>query len=458
MNDTATNRSPVSGVLRTFLWPILAVAVLTSLTAGWVLASQPPEYVSSGAVLVGPDNAEGGAPILPQMGTEREVALSAEVAERAASSLNMSTSAASAGLDVTVPVDAQVLDFVYTASTPVAARAGAEAFAQAYVEYRNLDLKNPVAQVITEPVLPPAPTPPNYAVVVVLALMVGLALGFAAAFLWDMLRGHLRGPADTARVTGAEVLLSVPARAKVHAPLEHGPGGFGHLAARLSNLIGQRSKNVTLMVTSPRRGAGATTVASNLAVALADVGRDVVLVSGNQRRPDLHRVLGLERAPGVVEVLHGECSLISAVQFTSHPNLRVLTAGTSSGMSRVDIDDYLAVVKRLAAKAVVVIDAAPVLELPDTMLVGNACDLTVLVVDARGSRRKDAALAADTLRGLPGSLVGVVANRPRLPRRRAASRPDVGAGPPDSDPSVVPAEPVEPVTPTAERGAARNAS
>ena len=43
MNDTATNRSPVSGVLRTFLWPILAVAVLTSLTAGWVLASQPPE-------------------------------------------------------------------------------------------------------------------------------------------------------------------------------------------------------------------------------------------------------------------------------------------------------------------------------------------------------------------------------------------------------------------------------
>jgi polysaccharide biosynthesis transport protein len=440
MNDPATGASPGRGILRTFLWPILAVAVLTSLTAVWVLASQEPVYVSSGSVLVGPDR-QDGTPILPEMGTEREIAMSAEVADRAAVSLAVPPTAASRNLEVTVPVDAQVVDLSYSASTPEAARAGAEAFTQAYVEYRNLNLERPLVRVISAPGLPVRPTRLNYAVAATIALLAGLGLGFAAALLWDRLRDRLRGCADAEHVTGAEILGSVPARARVDAPLEHRPDGFGHLAARLSNVLGYRRRNVTLMITSPRRGAGATTVATHLAVALADIGRDVVLVSGNPRRPDLHRMLGLERAPGVAEVLGGECSLVSAVQLTSRPNLRVLTAGSSAGRSELDVDEYLAIIRRLASEAIVVIDAAPALELPDTMLVGNACDLTILVVDARGSGRKDAALAADTLRGLPGSLVGVVANRPRS-SRRIETRPAAGdVRPPGADPNVVPAEP-----------------
>ena len=454
MNDTAAGRSQVGGVLRTFLWPIMAVAALTGLTAAWFLASQAPVYVSTGSVLVTADR-QGGAPILPQMATEREIAMSAEVAERAAESLDVPPSEASRNLEVTVPVDAQVVDLSYSASDRDVAREGAEAFTQAYVEYRNLDTEQPVAQVMSEPELPGGPNPPNYAVAVALAVVAGLVLGFAVAFLWDRWRGRVRGPADAARVTGAEVLVSVPARAKVAAPLQHGPGGFGYLAARLSNLLGFRRRNVTLMVTSPRRGAGATTVATNLAVALAEVGRDVVLVSGNPRRPDLHRVLGLDRAPGVSEVLRGECSLASAVQFTSLPTLRVLTAGEPAVTSKKDVDDFLAIIRKLASEAVVVIDAAPVLELPDTMLVGNACDLTILVVDVRaGSRRADAALAADTLRGLPGSLVGVVANRPRA-SRRVETKPTGGGRPEGADPSVLPPEPV--TSTLADRDPARNA-
>jgi Mrp family chromosome partitioning ATPase len=454
MSHTAAGRSPATSVLRTFLVPILAVAVLTSATAVWALASRAPDYVSTGSVLVDFTARENTVAVVPQMGTERAIALSAVVADRAAAELGVAAEAVTEQLDVTVPVDTQVLDFAYTAADDVEAQEGAEASIEAYVEYRNEGLDDPVARVITEPALPDEPTPPSYSVAVLLALVAGLGLGYVAAYTWDRLRGRVRGPADAARVTGAEVLVSVPARARVEAPLEHGPGGFSHLAARLSNLLGNRRRNVAVMVTGPRRGAGATTVAANLAVALAQVGKDVVLVSGDSRRPDLHRVLGLERSPGVTEVLHGDHSLVSAVQFTAHANLRVLTAGASSAtVSAEDVEDFLAIVKRLASDAIVVIDAAPVLEEPATLLVGNACELTILAVDVRaGSDRQDAALAAESLRRLPGRLVGIVATRPRASRRVE----------PPAEPVRTPTERADAVleeqvtTKVSDRGSARN--
>jgi Mrp family chromosome partitioning ATPase len=452
MTSTSAGRGRAPGVVRTFFWPILAVAVLTSLAAARVVYMQPPVYESTGSVLVNPDR-QGGAPVLPQMGTERAVAESAEVAELAAETLDVTPAEASAQLEATVPVDANVVDLTYTASNAEDAFAGAEAFTEAYVDYRNLDLRRPIAQVITEPEKADAPNPPNYAVTVVLALIAGLALGFVLAFVWDRLRGRLRGPSDAARATAAEVLASVPARAKVDAPLRTGVGELGHLAARLSTLVGDRRRRVSVMVTAPRRGAGATTVAVHLAVALADIGREVVLVSGNVRRPDLHRVLGLQRAPGLAEVLHGKCDLTEAVQYTSKPNLRVLTAGSSAGMTHVDVDDYLAVVARLSSSAIVVIDAAPVLEVPETVLVGDAADLTVLVVDVRSGSRADAAAAADTLRELRTPLTGVVANRPRA-SRRIEEGPASGGQSPGTDPRVPPAEKAPTAQPVTRTGAA----
>jgi Mrp family chromosome partitioning ATPase len=456
MSHTAADRSPALSVLRTFLVPILAVAALTTATAVWALASRAPTYVSTGEVLVDFTTGENAVATVPQMGTERAIALSAVVADRAAAELDTSAEAVTENLDVSVPVDTQVLEFAYIAADDVEAQEGAEASIEAYVEYRNEGLDDPVARVITEPVLPTEPTPPNYPVAVLLALIAGLGLGYVAAYLGDRLRGRVRGAGDAARVTGAEVLVSVPARAKVDAPLQHGPGGFSHLAARLSNLLGNRRRNVAIMVAGPRWGAGATTVAANLAVALAQVGKDVVLVSGDFRRPELDRVLGLEPSPGVTEVLHGDHTLVSAVQFTSHPNLRVLTAGASSvTVSSEDVEDFLAIVKRLSSDAIVVIDAAPVLEEPATLLVGNVCEITILAVDVRaGSDRRDAALAAESLRRLPGRLVGIVATRPKASRRGEATAAPVRT--PDEGADAVPEKSV--TTKVSDRGSARNPS
>ena len=414
-------------ILRTFWLPIVAVAALTVGAALAYVTTQEQVYVATGSVLVNADR-QGGSPVLPQMGTERTIAASAEVAELASESLDVPPTAAARRLDVAVPVDANVLELSYAAPTAEEAQEGARAFTEAYVDYRNRDHRRPLVQVIAEPDRPLSPEPPDYVVPVGLALMAGLGLGFVACLGWDRLRGRLRGPGDAGRVTGLEVLASVPATSAAGRPFDDPPPpALGHLAARLCTLLGDRRSRVSVLVTTPRRGGGSTTVATYLAIALADVGREVVLVSGGLPRPDLHRALGLRRGPGMAELVRGAAGVAEVVQFTPRPNLRVITAGDTAPARHVDVDDFRGALWQIARDAVVVVDGAPVLEVPETVLVADTCDLSVLVLDVRTGRRTDAVEAVARLRRTRGSLAGLVANRPRRRSRAANVAPPVDA-------------------------------
>jgi len=83
----------------------------------------------------------------------------------------------------------------------------------------------------------------------------------------------------------------------------------------------------TLMVTSSTKGEGKTTIVSNLGIVLAEAGYKVVLVDSDLRRPNMHNLFGLNRAPGITEVLFENVALEDAVQPTVISNLSVFTAG-----------------------------------------------------------------------------------------------------------------------------------
>lgn len=83
----------------------------------------------------------------------------------------------------------------------------------------------------------------------------------------------------------------------------------------------------TLMVTSSTKGEGKTTIVSNLGVVLAEAGYKVLIVDADLRRPNLHNLFGLGRAPGITEVLFENVGLDEAVKPTVMSNLSVLTAG-----------------------------------------------------------------------------------------------------------------------------------
>lgn len=83
----------------------------------------------------------------------------------------------------------------------------------------------------------------------------------------------------------------------------------------------------SMMITSPGKGEGKTTTVSNLGVIMAEAGYQTLIVDTDLRRPNVHKMFGLKRSPGLMEVLFDNISLQDAVQETIVPGLGILSAG-----------------------------------------------------------------------------------------------------------------------------------
>ena len=134
----------------------------------------------------------------------------------------------------------------------------------------------------------------------------------------------------------------------------------------------------TIVVTSPRAGAGTTTVACGTAVALAGQGKRVVLIGagGAGLRPE--QVLGVATSPGLGQLLNGDCALDHAMHPTDVPNLTVIPTGGPPETS-LALQDLRLVLEQLEKAACVVIDAPPLLDSADSLLLADAADHVVLV-------------------------------------------------------------------------------
>jgi capsular exopolysaccharide synthesis family protein len=153
-----------------------------------------------------------------------------------------------------------------------------------------------------------------------------------------------------------------------------------------------------IVMTSPELGDGKTTVSTNLAIALAHIGRRVVLVDGDLRRPRVHSIFNEEGEGGLASILNGTDPIRSVTEFvreTSIPNLFIIpTDPVVEGLSRkLHSPRMRSLVARLRADFdVVIIDSPPVLHISDARVLGRLSDGVLLVFRARKTT-KEAALA-----------------------------------------------------------------
>jgi capsular exopolysaccharide synthesis family protein len=172
----------------------------------------------------------------------------------------------------------------------------------------------------------------------------------------------------------------------------------------------------SLVVTSPSGGEGKTTIAANLAITMAQQGMRVLLVDGDLRRAQIHKLFGLEREPGLTEVLLGEIPLSGAVRATSTAGLSILSAG---GLPKVSPSDLLAspALRTLVETAageydLVMFDTPPLLALSDAALIGRLTDGVLLVIRAGQTDRDEARTAVRQVRAVGVPVVGAVLNDP----------------------------------------------
>ncbi len=173
-------------------------------------------------------------------------------------------------------------------------------------------------------------------------------------------------------------------------------------------------------ISSPVKRDGKTTVAANLAAALAlDYEEKVLLIDGDLRNPGLHRYFNLKAAPGLADFLgsNHHAAVKDLVQDTFLPSLRILPAGRPSGFSsellaKEKMTQAMEEIRREFPGHQIVIDCPPVLSTPDPMVIARQVDGVLMVVRAGKTPRDYLIKALQSINS--NKIVGVVLNGAEL--------------------------------------------
>jgi capsular exopolysaccharide synthesis family protein len=140
-----------------------------------------------------------------------------------------------------------------------------------------------------------------------------------------------------------------------------------------------------IALTSANPGEGKTTVTTNLAIALARVGRRVLLIDGDIRKPRLHEILDVSNSEGLCEALDGSNRV--NIQETRIPNLFLLPSGRNAD-ERVFFTSRLChLLQSLRSEFdMILIDTPPMLQMSDARLLGHHADAVIVVVAQHTTR------------------------------------------------------------------------
>ena len=183
----------------------------------------------------------------------------------------------------------------------------------------------------------------------------------------------------------------------------------------------------SLIVTSAMPDEGKTTIAANLAVALAVRGARVLLVDGNLRRPAIHGLFRLENASGFAEIIEeastgdgtpndrvagmDDSRFMAVASRTNVKGLNLVPAGRLSGIRAVPLDreKLRPLILRLCRLAdIVIVDTPAASEGRDALALGASVDTAILAVQARSSEYHAVEWARRSLVAAGTNVLGVV--------------------------------------------------
>lgn len=291
-------------------------------------------------------------------------------------------------------------------------------------------------QVLDPAILPSSPVGPRRAMNLAFGAAGGILLGLLVALVREGADTRVRSREEVVRLTGLPLLASIP---RIAAPngrrhrelaeqietrlvIRHSPRSPAAEAYRAlrtnvafaSTEHGQPLK--TIIVTSPEPRDGKTTTAVNLAITLAEQGHRAILISADQRRPVLHKVLHTERTPGLSDVLRGVAQLdhvVRPVPLPSHATgtVEFIPAGQavpnpSELLGSPSTAELLAMLaERYDA---VVMDTPPLSVVTDAAVLGKGADGVVFVARMGATHSAVLRRSIEELEGIGVRILGTV--------------------------------------------------
>lgn len=281
--------------------------------------------------------------------------------------------------------------------------------------------------VVVDQAKPPVlPFRPNFPMNTALGLVTGLFVGVGFVLMRDRFNRNIESPGLSPAYLRLPELGVIPAArlasrrfvwlpASTRVPLqlkgaeqngasrEHATLAEAYRATLTSILLptlhGEGPR--VLVLTSPDPGAGKTTVTSNLGMATAEIGRRVLLIDADLRRPRLHRLFEIPNSFGLTDILRittplEEIPVNQLVRQTKIPGLCLVPSGpTTDGLTSLLYSPRLTEFLERVAKEfdLVLIDAPPMLHFADARVLGRHADGVILVLRS-GQTKRDAAMLA----------------------------------------------------------------
>lgn len=419
-------------------WLIIICALAAGAVATMINAQKTQRYSASTTLLVNAA-ARGTAPFSEStlrtsgqlLGTYAELLVKRPVLEKVIDNLDLSNSPGGlrGKIKVTIIPDTLLLLLTVEDTDPQRAADIANELVKVLNQQEEMLLDNPFASYrealhVVEEAQRGSPVNQRAMESLILAIVLGMAVAVGIALLVEYLDDTVKSSIDVERISGMPPLATIAHISGADLPdklvtikdqRSATAEGYRMLQAAIEFAAVDKPIS-TILVTSSEPNEGKSTTTANLAVALAQAGKQVILVDMDLRRPVLHKFFRRTNQRGVTTALaleEGE-TLHDHLVSTGIEHLQLMASGPlPANPARLFVSPRMAeLIEELREMAdVVIFDTPSVLTVVDTVLLARFCDASFLVVRAGAIRSDVLKRACDRIAQSGTLLLGLILNR-----------------------------------------------
>ena len=275
----------------------------------------------------------------------------------------------------------------------------------------------PDVSVLDSAVAPARPTKNTAGRLIFMGFAGSVGLALALALLLDRLDSRFRYPEQASDELGLTILGAVPEIKSRHGrqdpdQMAQVVESFRSIRLNLAHSFNANGA-IVLTVSSPGPGDGKSLVSTNLALSFAEAGYRTLLIDGDTRRGELHRMFAAERRPGLLDHLSGAAGVNQILRTTSHQHLTLIPCGSrkQSGPELLGSARMAAMMAELRGRyEVILVDSPPLGAGIDPFVLGTLSGNLMLVLRAGETDRDMAESRLKILDRLPIRLLGAVLN------------------------------------------------
>jgi capsular exopolysaccharide synthesis family protein len=344
-------------------------------------------------------------------------------------------------ISVTQPIDTALITINARDTDPATATALATAWVRALSEQVSRLESVPLTKQRGLRVLPYGSSAgasqvlPRTTLNLLIGLLFGMLLGFAYAMVRHQFDRRLRSSEEVEKKFGVPVIGLVPQSSHMRhddsraltlavtgsnsAASASTAEAFRKLRTNLAYMDVDKPPRI-IVVTSPKQSDGKSTIAANLAAAIAIGGQPITLIDGDLRRPTVADSLAIVDGAGLTDVLVGRVKVEEVMQdHPDVPGLRVLASGAipPNPSELLGSQAMRHLIADLSKDAMVIIDAPPLLPVTDAAVLTRSADGAIVVISHGGTLDTELQAALNNITTVHGRTLGIVFNRMR---RRAS--------------------------------------